>query len=89
MNTISVLGWLVLVLPLVGCIALSLWPGEPSKVYTRVLGLGFPAISFVLTAIIFATLLGRDAADVWAPHVHRVATVSAAVDEIAAACGTE
>ena len=34
-------------------------------------------------------LLGRDAADVWAPHVHRVATVSAAVDEIAAACGTE
>lgn len=63
MNAISVLGWLVLVLPLVGCIALALWPGEPAKAYTRVLGLGFPAISFVLTAIIFGILLGRDASD--------------------------
>lgn len=63
MNTISVLGWLVLVLPLVGCVALALWPGEPSKAYTRVLGLGLPVISFVLTAIVFGTLMGRDAAD--------------------------
>jgi NADH-quinone oxidoreductase subunit L len=55
------LAWLVLALPLLGCIALGLWPGEPSKAYTRAIGLGLPAVSFVLTVIIFATLLGRDA----------------------------
>jgi len=60
---ISVLAWLVLGLPLLGCVILSLWPGEPDRRVTRVLGVGMPAVSFVLTAIIFATFLGRDADD--------------------------
>ena len=60
---ISVLAWLVLALPLLGCVILSLWPGEPDRRVTRVIGVGLPAISFVLTAVIFATLLGRDAGD--------------------------
>ena len=60
---ISVLAWLVLGLPLLGCLVLSLWPGEPDRRITRIVGVGLPAISFVLTAIIFVTLLGRDADD--------------------------
>ena len=60
---ISVLAWLVLGLPLLGCVILSLWPGEPDRRITRVVGVGFPAVAFVLTAIIFVTLLGRDADD--------------------------
>ena len=60
---ISVFAWLVLGLPLLGCVILSLWPGEPDRRLTRLLGVGMPAISFVLTAIIFFTLLGRDAED--------------------------
>ena len=28
---ISVLAWLVLGLPLLGCVILSLWPGEPDR----------------------------------------------------------
>ena len=60
---ISVLAWLVLGLPLLGCVILSLWPSEPDRRLTRLLGVGMPAVSFVLTAIIFFTLLGRDAED--------------------------
>ena len=60
---ISVLAWLVLGLPLLGCVILSLWPGEPDRRITRVVGVGFPAVAFVLTAIIFVALLGRDADD--------------------------
>ncbi|MEQ9093677.1 MAG: NADH-quinone oxidoreductase subunit L [Miltoncostaeaceae bacterium] len=60
---IEVLAWLVLALPLLSCLALSLWPGEPPKAYTRAVGLGLPAIGFVLSAVIFAVLLGRDAGD--------------------------
>src|SRR5690606_359660 len=43
--------------------ALGLWRTEPRKAYTRVIGVGFPAVAFVLTAIIFFTLLGREASD--------------------------
>jgi len=42
---------------------LSLWPAEPDRRLTRAIGVGLPAISFVLTAIIFITYLGRDADD--------------------------
>ncbi len=60
---ISVLGWLVLVLPLVGCITLGLWRTEPRRAYTRAIGVGFPAVAFALALAIFFTLLGRDASD--------------------------
>jgi NADH-quinone oxidoreductase subunit L len=60
---ISALAWLVLGLPLLGCVVLSLWPGEPRRSITRVVGVGLPAVSFVLTAIIFVTLLTRNAED--------------------------
>ena len=60
---ISVLAWLVLGLPLLGCVILSLWPNEPDRRLTRLVGVGLPAVSFVLTVIIFATLLGRGAED--------------------------
>ena len=42
---------------------LSLWPGEPDRRITRAVGVGLPAIGFVLTVVIFAVLLGRDAED--------------------------
>ncbi len=60
---IDVLAWIVLGLPLLGCLILSLWPGEPDRRLTRAVGVGLPAIGFVLTVVIFATLLGRDAED--------------------------
>jgi NADH-quinone oxidoreductase subunit L len=60
---IATLAWIVLGLPLLGCIVLSLWPGEPDRRLTRLVGVGMPAIGFVLTLIIFITLLGRDSDD--------------------------
>ena len=60
---ISVLAWFVLGLPLLGCVVLALWPTEPDRRVTRAVGIGLPALSFVLTAIIFVTYLGRDASD--------------------------
>jgi len=42
---------------------LSLWPTEPDRRITRALGVGLPAIAFVLTVVIFAVLLSRDADD--------------------------
>lgn len=60
---ISALAWLVLGLPLLGCVVLSLWPGEPDRRVTRAVGVGLPAVAFVLTAIIFVALLTRDAGD--------------------------
>jgi len=61
---IETFGWIVLALPLLGVLALALTGGrEPSRAYTRMLGVAPAAIGFVLTAIVFATLLGRDAED--------------------------
>ncbi|WP_217914338.1 NADH-quinone oxidoreductase subunit L [Miltoncostaea marina] len=57
------LAWLVLGLPLLACLVLSLWPGEPDRRVTRVVGVGLPAIGFALTLVIFGILLGRDAGD--------------------------
>jgi NADH-quinone oxidoreductase subunit L len=59
----ATLAWLVLGLPLLGCIVLSLWPGEPDRRVTRAIGVGMPAIGFVLTAVIFGAMLGREAED--------------------------
>jgi NADH-quinone oxidoreductase subunit L len=42
---------------------LSLWPREPDRRITRALGVGLPAIGFVLTVVIFGLLLARDAGD--------------------------
>jgi len=58
---IAALAWIVLGLPLLGCIVLSLWPGEPDRRITGAIGVGMPAVAFVLTAIVFITMLGRDA----------------------------
>jgi NADH-quinone oxidoreductase subunit L len=42
---------------------LSLWPGEPDRRITRAIGVGLPALGFVLTLAIFVIYLGRDADD--------------------------
>ena len=42
---------------------LSLWPHEPDRRITRAMGVGLPAIGFVLTVVIFGLLLARDASD--------------------------
>jgi NADH-quinone oxidoreductase subunit L len=60
---ITTLSWIVLGLPLLGTVILSLWPGEPDRRLTRLVGVGFAGVSFVLTLIVFFTLLGRDADD--------------------------
>jgi NADH-quinone oxidoreductase subunit L len=60
---IETLAWIVLGLPLLGCLVLALWPGEPGRALTRVVGVGAPALAFVLTAVIFVTYLGREADD--------------------------
>jgi NADH-quinone oxidoreductase subunit L len=57
----SVLGWLVLGLPLLGAIILSLWPSEPSKAITRLVGCGSMLLAFVLTLATWGTLLGEGA----------------------------
>jgi NADH-quinone oxidoreductase subunit L len=53
----------VLGLPLLGTIVLSLWPTEPDRRVTRALGVGLPAVGFVLTVVIFAVMLSRDSSD--------------------------
>ncbi len=60
---IANLAWVVLALPLLGCIVLGLFPNEPSRALTRVIGVGSVAVAFGLVAVIFATLLGRDTED--------------------------
>jgi NADH-quinone oxidoreductase subunit L len=57
----SALAWIVLGLPLLGCVVLSLWPGEPDRRVTRLVGVGLPAVAFALTVAIFAAMLGEDA----------------------------
>ena len=50
-------------LPLLGTIVLSLWPTEPDRRITRAVGVGLPAVGFVLTVVIFAVMLSRDSDD--------------------------
>ncbi len=56
---ITTLAWIVLGLPLAGALLLSLWPGEPDRNLSRVVGVGTVALGFVLTAIVFVDLLSR------------------------------
>jgi len=53
----TTLGWLVLALPLAGFLALALWPGEPPKPVTRLIGAGSIGAAFALTLAIYAGML--------------------------------
>lgn len=55
------LGWIVLLLPLVGALVLALWPGEPAKAVTRGVGVGSILVAFALTLAIFIGMLGDPA----------------------------
>jgi NADH-quinone oxidoreductase subunit L len=57
------LGWIALLLPLVGSLTLALWPREPAKAVTGAVGVGSIFVSFVLTLAIFAGMLGDAAAE--------------------------
>src|ERR1700694_2011771 len=56
---ITTLAWIVIGLPLAGALLLSLWPREPDRALSRVVGVGTVATGFVLTAIVFFDLLSR------------------------------
>jgi NADH-quinone oxidoreductase subunit L len=56
---ITTLAWIVIGLPLGGALLLSLWPGEPDRALSRVVGVGTVATGFVLTVIVFIDLLSR------------------------------
>jgi NADH-quinone oxidoreductase subunit L len=57
---ITTLAWIVLGLPLAGALLLSLWPQEPDRALSRVVGVGTVAVGFIFTVIIFADLLTRN-----------------------------
>ena len=59
----SVLGWLILGLPLLGALILSLWPSEPPQMVTRVIGCGSMLLAFILTLVTWGTLLGENPED--------------------------
>jgi NADH-quinone oxidoreductase subunit L len=59
----TALGWIVLGLPLLGCLILSLWPGEPPKPVTRAVGCGSIGAAFALTLAVWAGLLSSAADD--------------------------
>jgi NADH-quinone oxidoreductase subunit L len=56
----TTLGWIVLGLPLLGAVVLALWPTEPPKAVSRIVGVGSIGVAFVLTAIVFFGMLGED-----------------------------
>ena len=58
---IETLAWIVLGLPLAGVLLLSLWPGEPTRALTRVVGVGTIAIGFIASLAIYIDLLSRAA----------------------------
>ena len=39
--------------PLLGCLVLSLWPGEPDRRLTRAVAVAMPVLGFVATVVIF------------------------------------
>ena len=57
------LAWIVLCLPLLAALTLSLWPDEPPRSMTRVMGVGSIMVSFGLTLLLFAQMLGEDGED--------------------------
>jgi len=59
----TALAWIVLVVPLISGIVLAGWPKEPPHAVTRVLGVGSILIAFILSATIFAGLLGNASDD--------------------------
>lgn len=63
------LGWIVLGLPLLGCLLLMLPPREPSRMFTRPLGVLPAATAFVLSLIVFFQLRGE-------PEEERVSVTS-------------
>jgi NADH-quinone oxidoreductase subunit L len=58
----TTLGWIILALPLLGCLALALFPrhGEPPKGPVIAIGVGSILIAFVLSAVVFASMLAED-----------------------------
>ena len=61
---IAVLGWVVLLLPLLGSLILmGFGAKEPPKAVTRAVGCGSVGLAFVATVAIFVNMLGSDAAD--------------------------
>jgi NADH-quinone oxidoreductase subunit L len=60
---VTTLGWIALGLPLLGCLVLSLWPGEPDRRLTRLVAVGSVAGAFACTVAIFVIQLGRDPAE--------------------------
>ncbi len=61
---IAVLGWVVLLLPLLGSLILmSFGSKEPSKPLTRAVGVGSIGLAFVATLAIFIDMLGKDGAE--------------------------
>src|SRR5262245_3320238 len=59
----TTLGWLVLALPLAGFLVLALWPGEPPKPVTRIIGAGSIGAAFALTIAIYAGMLASASDD--------------------------
>jgi len=55
----TALAWVVLVVPLISGVVLAGWPKEPPHAVTRVLGVGSILVAFILSAVIFAGLLGN------------------------------
>src|SRR5271169_6673627 len=56
---ITTLAWIVMGLPLAGTLLLALWPSEPDRALSRVVGVGTVATGFVLAVIVFIDLLSR------------------------------
>jgi NADH-quinone oxidoreductase subunit L len=59
----AALAWIVLGLPLLGALTLSLWPDEPPRSMTRVLGVGPIVVGFLLTVLLYAQMLGESTGD--------------------------
>ena len=60
---VAALAWAVLALPLLAGLVLMAWPSEPPRRVTRLLGIGGLLVAFVLTLVIFVSLLGSPAAE--------------------------
>jgi len=59
----TALAWIVLVVPLISGVVLAGWPKEPPHAVTRVLGVGSILVAFILSAVVFAGLVGNAADD--------------------------
>ena len=57
------LAWAVLLVPLLSGVVLAGWPHEPPHAVTRLLGIGSILVSFALSVVVFAGMLGSPAGD--------------------------